>query len=330
MPLPVESTAPFLSHAAFALEENGSPFMEMNLGYIESQGELIFGQTKDWPALLGVDEAAVVPLPGVPENALGPDVERIIEKDVERTFKEDAHRKNLQRLLRALAHEFNAYAQALCYVCALLRLTHDEATTAAMARKLNADPKYLASFRIDGELVQPYWSTEAVAFATDAYVFLPLLEKHVPEVHALLSRNCIFPETYLQKWWVALCIQVLPFRLLIPHYFRRFLTHGQIYLFQFGLALHKHFQSHLLGAKGVPELFAILRFEKSFLEKNPITEELFDSALQYDLSGLDSAAAREHAYNTHLKARLERARKLREEQEEDDDDLLDEEDEDDE
>ena len=47
----------------------------------------------------------------------------------------------------------------------------------AMMRVLNGNPKYIPG----------YWTTEAIAFATDAYVFLPLLEAHEPEVPRALG-----------------------------------------------------------------------------------------------------------------------------------------------
>ena len=119
-------------------------------------------------------------------------------QDIERTFLKDHNRCALQRVLRVLALEFNNYAQAMCYVTAYLMLTHTDATAAAMVRVINNNEKYIPG----------YWRTEAAAFGTDAFVFKALLEDHDSELAEHLVSCCISPETYLQKWFTALCIQV--------------------------------------------------------------------------------------------------------------------------
>eukprot|EP00667_Euglena_gracilis_P015595 EG_transcript_16233 len=308
------AVAPFLRQAAFLEEEKDAPLLEKDGGFLQGQGEAMFCLTEDWPDLVQAAEASRL-VGEVSEGALSEDVLRIIEKDAERTFAQDSHRQALMRIMRALAVEFRNYAQAMSYVCGFLMLTHDEGTCAAMMRVLNNEPKYIPG----------YWTTEAIAFATDAYVFLPLLERHEPEVARLLREKfCILPETYLQKWWVALCVQALPFEKGVV-FLRHFLTGGYLWLFQFALAVHRHFREPLLAAKTHAEVYAILRLEKAVLAEHPIGDDVFAQALTYEFPDLDIAAARQAAYDTHLKARIERARQMAEE-----DDLSDFDDEDDE
>uniref|UniRef100_A0A7S4C9Y5 Rab-GAP TBC domain-containing protein n=1 Tax=Eutreptiella gymnastica TaxID=73025 RepID=A0A7S4C9Y5_9EUGL len=289
----------------------------MDDGFLQAQGEAIYETTSTWAGLLSA-ETQLRPLQEAKEGDLTADVDRIIEKDAERTFMQPCQREALSRVMRSLAVEFKNYAQAMSYVGGFLMLMHDEETSVAMMRVLNGNPKYIPG----------YWTTEAIAFATDAYVFLPLLEAHEPEVAKLLKEKfCIMPETYLQKWWVALCIQSLPFELGVV-YLKHFFEGGYIFLFQFAIALHWHFKEKLLAAKDHAEVYSILRLERKVLQETPITEAVFAQALTYSFPDLDIDKARQTAYDTHLKARIERARQLAEE----DDDLsdFDDEDEDDE
>eukprot|EP01010_Urceolus_cornutus_P005226 NODE_898_length_1250_cov_224.090758_g684_i0.p1 GENE.NODE_898_length_1250_cov_224.090758_g684_i0~~NODE_898_length_1250_cov_224.090758_g684_i0.p1 ORF type:complete len:340 (+),score=111.90 NODE_898_length_1250_cov_224.090758_g684_i0:78-1022(+) len=293
--------APFLRTAEFWVAEKDAPLLNMNLGFMEAQADLVEERTAKWADLLGLTEEDRIPIRDLETDALGVEIERIIEKDVERTFATSAMRSGLQRVLRGLASEFGNYAQAMSYVCGFLMLTHDAPTAAAMLRVLNNNSKYIPG----------YWTSEAIAFATDAYVFLPWLQQYEPEVAASLQTKCILPETYLQKWWVALCIQSLPFESGVI-FFEEFLKGGYIYLFQFALAMHNHFRDELLAAKDHAAVYTILRLDASALAKKPITQETFAKALTYEFPGLDITAAREEAYNTHLKARIERAKQLAE------------------
>jgi len=309
------ATAPFLRTAGFLEDERDAPLLDKDGGFLRSQGDGMFELTKGWPDLLQAEQE-LRPLQEFVDGELSEDVMRIIEKDAERTFACDCHRQVLMRVMHGLAAEFKNYAQAMSYVCGFFLLTHDEATSAAMMRRLNGDPKYIPG----------YWTTEAIAFATDAYVFLPLLEQHEPEVTQLLrDKFGILPETYLQKWWVALCIQALPFETGVV-FLQHFLDGGQRWLFQFALALHRHFRGPLLKATNHSQVYAILRLEKAVLAEHPIDAAVFAEALTFEFPDLDLAEARKEAYDKHLRARIDRARQMAENT----DDLSDFDDEDDE
>eukprot|EP00667_Euglena_gracilis_P009613 EG_transcript_9770 len=287
---------PFLSEPDFLAEERDCPLLAQDGGHLGRETAAVLASMAEWPALL--PGLAVVPVPeDVPE--LDVNIERIIEKDVERTFLLPSHRESLKVVLRSLAHEFKAYAQAMSYVCGLFMLALPPATAAAMLRVLNGDPRYIPG----------YWTTEAVQFATDAYVFQSLLEERDPALAKHMQAATLLPEMYLQKWFCVLCIQNLPFQLGLP-FLERFLRGGHGWLFQFALAVHAHFREQLLATKSADVLLGILRLDPKVTAANPITPELFHSALGYDLSAVDIPARRVQAYETHLKARMERARAM--------------------
>jgi len=298
-----EHFQPFLRDPVFMEEEEEAPLLLQNKGFLQGDVAAVLQQTASWPALLGLsgDHPKIV---DVEAKALDVEVERIIERDIERTFLKDHNRCALQRVLRVLALEFNNYAQAMCYVTAYLMLTHTDATAAAMVRVINNNEKYIPG----------YWRTEAAAFGTDAFVFKALLEDHDSELAEHLVSCCISPETYLQKWFTALCIQNLPFKIGI-RFLELFMEHGYVWLFKFGLAIHRHFREPLLAAKQPNALYKILRLEH---ETDSIDENVLSKALQYDLSGKDIPGLRQKMYDTIIGPRLEKARQLAEEAEDDD------------
>eukprot|EP00669_Euglena_mutabilis_P012544 TRINITY_DN7186_c0_g1_i1.p1 TRINITY_DN7186_c0_g1~~TRINITY_DN7186_c0_g1_i1.p1 ORF type:complete len:192 (+),score=89.57 TRINITY_DN7186_c0_g1_i1:256-831(+) len=168
-----------------------------------------------------------------------------------------------------------------------------------MLRVLNGDPKYIPG----------YWTTEAVAFATDAFVFLDLLGERDPPVAAHLRACTVSPEVYLQKWFCVLCIQNLPFALAFP-FLEGFLAHGHRWLFQFALAAHSHLRGPLLATTRPDVILGILHFDPKHLAAASVsvTAALLDEVRAVDVDDIDFAARRTAAYETHLQARLERAR----------------------
>lgn len=60
-------------------------------------------------------------------------------------------------------------------------------------------------------------------------MFDHLLARHLPDVHSRLAGACLFPETYCQKWFVGLCVHVLPFSALLD-FFDAFFKGGKVYV----------------------------------------------------------------------------------------------------
>ena len=108
--------------------------------------------------------------------------------------------------------------------------------------------------------------------------------------------------------------QNLPFKIGI-RFLELFMEHGYVWLFKFGLAIHRHFREPLLAAKQPNALYKILRLEH---ETDSIDENVLSKALQYDLSGKDIPGLRQKMYDTIIGPRLEKARQLAEEAEDDD------------
>lgn len=227
-----------LRNENFWNEEKDAPLLTKNRGYLKPNdpNTEVLERVSKWPSIMGIqDENKEINLS---EVNISPEHERIVIKDAERTFFGSEDRKHLIQVLNYLCSEFKEYAQAASYVTSFLLLHLDVKTVISMLLKMNFDPKY----------VPGYWRSEAVALATDGYVFDSLLAKRFPEVHSHLAKNFIFPETYVQKWFSGLSIHVLPFEAIYP-FFEDFLKNGYVSLFQFGLSLIDQHKEELLNAK---------------------------------------------------------------------------------
>ncbi len=230
-------------------DEEEATLLVRNQGFLERKGDEVYEIVKDWPQLVGIlDEVKQPSWPNLDE--VSEENQRIVLRDAERTFRGDAQRKTLQKVLTALIKDFDDYAQGMSYVTSFLLLTLDESVVASVITEMNANKKYIPG----------YWKHEAVGFATDAHVFDELLSTHYPNVQEHLKKHFVLPETYCQKWFVGLNVHILHFESLFE-FFEGFLRHGFTYLFQFGLSLIAHIKDELLRTKDVTKIYELLRLD---------------------------------------------------------------------
>jgi hypothetical protein len=163
---------------------------------------------------------------------------RIFLRDAERTFQDENHRMRMIELLKRVWPENCDYHQGLGYVASLLMLFFDVETTVRILLRLTRDAKYTPG----------YWKAAPDAFVRDAMVYARLVEERHPEVAALLGQACVVPEAYASKWFIGLCVHVLPFEALIS-FVEAFLDEGHIFLFKFSLALVEAIKPKLLACK---------------------------------------------------------------------------------
>ncbi|MDP2439498.1 MAG: hypothetical protein Q8P67_27435 [archaeon] len=253
------------------------------------------------------------------------DTRRLFKLDSDRTFAGPACRSFLSDFLATLVKTslHGEYHQSLSLVSGLLLLWFDRETVHRMLHVVNAHPRYIPG----------YWRGEAVAFATDAYVFQTMLARHVPAVHQVLTEKGIMPEIWLQKWFVGLCINVLPFEHL-HRFFGGFFRFGQVFLMRFGLSFAAHFETQLVQSPDQANVLAWLRLDEDKLKF--VDAALLDAVLadaldetRFPLGEFDVPALRIHCYDTHLRARMESAAAARAQHDSDDSDDSDSDDSDD-
>jgi hypothetical protein len=254
-------------------------------------------RTKNWKELIrgasNVKAFIVTDIGDTPSS-------RIITHDAERTFLNKDRRKSLVRILSCYENHFKDYHQGLSLTCGFLLLTMTEQEVADIISVLASHPKYIPE----------YWRAEAIAAARDAYVWEYLLQKHFPDIAAHLKRSTVLPETFCQKWFVALTINVLPFKALYL-FFEHFLTQGYLYLFKFGLTLVSTFKEDILSSK-VFEIFQILRYDKELLKTREYTDDMMldvvERAASFNLVPFDVNLVREAVFKEKLEDRLKSAK----------------------
>jgi hypothetical protein len=237
----------FLTHPKFFDEERQSPIMDRNNDYITPDNiETLVNRTSSWKDILSQSNVS-----GFKVQDIGPTPsERIIKHDAERTFLNPERRKTLARILSCFENHFHDYHQGLSLTCGFLLLTLKEQEVANIISLLASNPKYIPN----------YWRSEAVAGARDAYVWEFLLQNHYPDIAAHLKQRRVVPETFCQKWFIALTINVLPFKSLFL-FFEHFLSQGYIYLFKFGISLVSTYKEEILSGVDY-QIFQVLRLDK--------------------------------------------------------------------
>ncbi|KAL0476678.1 tbc-6 [Acrasis kona] len=275
-------------------KEKKAPLLNLENNFMQKDVEAVVARAKTWPSLIdGLESVAQDQYKEQLEQQT--EIDRIFIHDAERTFSDDGNRKKLMTILSYLTKEFGDYHQGLSYVTSFLLLTLDEATVINILKNLNASEKY----------TKGYWKSQSVKSATDGYVFEDLMKVHVPEVYAHLKKHFIQPDTYCQKWFVSLCVHVLPFEALF-NFYEKYLKEGNVFLYRFALSLVKNMKSEILGTNDVSTLYAYLRLDAKYVSEQKALD-IVKSADDFDLTGLDVEKARQDAFDTHLKARLEEA-----------------------
>jgi|MDTA01.1.fsa_nt_gb hypothetical protein len=232
-----KADGPLLSSPDFFVREGGAPLLRRNAGFL-MPGDLpgpLRKRLDKWPALCGADVACPVVTSGACEDEAAL---RIFLRDAERTFQEEVHRERMIELLKRVWPENRDYHQGLGYVTALLMLFFDSSTTTRILLRITRDPRYTPG----------YWRAAPEPYVRDAMVYARLVEERQPAVAALLHQACIVPEAYASKWFIGLCVHVLPFAALLD-YVEAFLAEGHAFLFKFSLALVTALAPKLLALK---------------------------------------------------------------------------------
>jgi hypothetical protein len=292
--------------------EDRVPLMAMNKGFLDRNNlEHAFERASKWVGMFEEPlEVKKVEWPNPPQEPA-----RIIVKDVERTFTADEFRDRLSRTLTMLNNEFGDYHQGMSFLVSFLGLFMGDDEIVAIARRLNGHKDFIPG----------YWKHEAVDFVRDAYVLDHLLSLRNPAIHHHLAKNHIMPGTYPQKWFVALCVHVLPFDVLFA-FLDRFFKRGVRFLFQFGLGFFETLKEQILKSDNPVNIFGYLRLDRTVVSFDDSTYmAIIDAADTFDLHEIkeDDAlnALRKRMYDTYLGARFEdiSAKNAKAEQEEDSD-----------
>lgn len=243
--------------------------------------EVMIGRVRAWLDI--VDSKEEVDLAKLREEKVSEEHMRIFQRDADRTFvpkddpqvdkrtkvRQDAHVENL----RQIVGEVKDYHQGLGYVAAFLSLFLGSEDVVKLALILHRSPKYSAG----------YFMGAPQAFVADAKVLYKILQKKNPGLHQHLISKGVLPEMFASKWFVGLCLHVLPFECLLEFY-ENFLTHGAEYIFKFAIQYMSEFESVLMEAKSTSSIMTILRAEDEKADWK-LPHELYEKQMEKNIFG---------------------------------------------
>ena len=246
--------------ADFWSDEHDAPIIERNFKFLSPENQdSISSRVRGWIDLLDSSVGAM-DIENLRETDVSEEHMRIFRRDAERTFvpkddktveirtkaRQDTHVENL----RLIVAEVNDYHQGLGYIVAFLSLFLDPEEVVHIALFLHRSKRHSAG----------YFMGAPQRFVADAKVFYKILEKRNPSLHKHLNSKGVLPEMFVVKYFVGLCLHVLPFCALLEFY-EHYLSQGNEYLFKFALSYLETFESELMAAKTTSDIMTILRAE---------------------------------------------------------------------
>ncbi|CCW69987.1 unnamed protein product [Phytomonas sp. Hart1] len=292
-------TGPFFDSSMFWEEEvlKQAPLFNCNNGFIEANRDTLRTRMEKW---LQRTDFYRKPIKYLAIDDEDEEIVRVIIKDADRTFFYPEHRTKLVMFLHAMNHEFKAYGQAMSYLSALCMLTMNEEEAASIIRFVST------------EYIKGHWASEAVGFATSAWVVEHFMRQKFEDVAKHLDSLNLWPDTYLQKILTGLCVHVLSFNDLFD-FLDAFMAEGLRYLIGFCLAIVEHYHDAILSIKSSVEantLYEIMRLDRNVADRNDV-QAILQRAPQIDL-GDDIAnidLIRSQVYDKKVAPRLVRAPK---------------------
>jgi len=289
-----------LQRDGFLQQERDSKMMQLDFGYLQANMAQLFERASKWEEMVQSTADAhnsntttvTEHRPYNREHGLTPS--RIVIADAERTFVHADNRELFVKFLSFIEDDFADYAQGMGFVASILLLVLEESKALSIIRTLAHKKPFIPG----------YWQAEAVEYVTDGYVFEYLLKKQFPKVAEHFTANCVLPEMFCSKWFVGLCVHVLPLEQLFD-FFEHFFMEGKPFLFKFGLSFVEQLHPQLLAAD-TSGILRILRLEKTTVDFNA----LLSGAANFDvLTGPEYDAVYAELFETKLRKRLEAAKR---------------------
>lgn len=302
-----------LNAHSFWEEEESASLLTSDHGYLQKQlcedgYASLFALASTWLDSAGVSKSDIEAEAKVWEEHLNgwgdSEFERIHLHDAQRVFRAVESQERLAHVLTIIQGRIGDYHQAMSLVGGFLLLTLEPPAVVALLHEITTSTRYLKG----------YWKSESIACATDGYVLHELTSSvdGLQEVSQHLESLCMLPETYVQKWYNALAVHVLPFEALFV-FFSQFFEHGFSFLFRFSMSLLTQLRGNILESSSQAQLYALLRLDQEHHDVNDalaLTIVSKDNTELYMLSvgEADFEFMRLSMFEKHLKARVESAR----------------------
>lgn len=289
----------FLSEESFWEEEGGSALLQTNThAFVSGHATELVQRVQGWAALCGASDK------DVPEFEVDVDAAtHVFKMDADRTFKSPARRRRFIRVLLLAQKRHGDYHQAMGFVISFLMLFLDDNEILKIVYTLNDEPKYNPG----------YWKASPAAFKRDAEVYWQLLNEDpvTAPVAAHVTKCGVVPEAYCQKYFVGLCVHLLPYSTLMT-FIESYLVHGWEFLFKFAITVFRSLAPRIL-ASTTAGIFELMRLDP---KQTPIEQtEFFDDLVQKALEAEIDLAAIPGKREVCMVAVEEHLRKVREAEE---------------
>jgi hypothetical protein len=262
-------------------DEHGAPILERNFKCVtvENAPE-VTARVRGWMDLLNIEDSQF-DFDKLRNTKVSEENMRIFRRDAERTYvpkdaenvqkrtqaRQDKHVDNLKLIVA----EVQDYHQGLGYIAAFLGLFLETEDVVKISLTLHRNPKYSSG----------YFMGAPQRFVADAKVFYKILEKKHASLHKHLLSKGVLPEMFVVKYFVGLCLHVLPFAALLEFY-EHYLTQGNEYLYKFAIKYLETFEKELMEAKTTANIMTVLRAEDEKADWK-LPHELLERHLKEDV-----------------------------------------------
>ncbi|KAK2194893.1 bifunctional Rab-GTPase-TBC domain/Rab-GTPase-TBC domain superfamily [Babesia duncani] len=224
--------------------------------------------------------------------------ERIFMLDAERTFTCQENRTMLIDVLTRVFEKVGDYHQGEGFLVAFLALFLEPHEVIATVYDLHCN--YLNG----------YFSCTPANYIRDSRVLMCLLEDIKPNLATHLN-DMMVPETFVSKWFIGLNIHVLSFPKVVE-FLKLLKLNGQVYLFQYGLAILLHYEKVLENCKDVSYALQLLRLDDALMPKETRAREaIFAEILRKSQTiKIDPVALEKHREKVTKELQEQRERQL--------------------
>ncbi|KAF8817734.1 hypothetical protein IE077_000527 [Cardiosporidium cionae] len=185
------------------------------------------------------------------------ELERIFDKDAERTFLNPVFQKILVQTLKDCYSIVQDYHQGMGFVVSFLLLFLQPSEVLTLINHLHETA------------CKGYFKAASVSYVRDARVCMKIFKEKFPHIHKRIEDCCVPAEAFCSKWFVGLNIHVLTLEAETLFLENLFQQKTPIYLFQFALSLIQSCEEDLMKAKNASEVLEILRLSSN---RYPITK----------------------------------------------------------
>lgn len=250
----------FISDQQFWKDEHDSPLLSRNGNFVNyEKHEELCDRARGWLDKLNATDIEV-DFSRLQKQPVREALVRIFQRDADRTWvpkdepelqKRTAVRQQIHvDNLKMTSYVIDDYHQGLGYIAAFSSMFLSQPDTVRLCIALHKSPEHSKG----------YFQSEAEKFLSDSRVFMELVEKMDKPLHDHLVSKGVVPQMWAVKYFVGLCVHLLPFEAVFD-YWELVFEHGHVFVFKFLYAFLQYFRDQIMAATSTSGLMTIMRVE---------------------------------------------------------------------